>query len=81
MEAMNLRSDMISWTAISVSAPRRSVSIPHLSGQVIMKEFHAVCLHFPQVAELFTDNFDYQTRDDFVRGILVNEEVLLRCLF
>ena len=30
--------------------------------------------HF-QVAELYTDNFDYQTRDDFVRGILVNEEV------
>lgn len=28
-----------------------------------------------QVAELFTDNFDYQTRDDFVRGLLVNEEV------
>ncbi|XP_077343833.1 translation initiation factor eIF2B subunit epsilon [Lithobates pipiens] len=30
----------------------------------------------PQVAELFTDNFDYQTRDDFVRGILINEEIL-----
>uniref|UniRef100_A0AAY5K9I9 Translation initiation factor eIF2B subunit epsilon n=1 Tax=Esox lucius TaxID=8010 RepID=A0AAY5K9I9_ESOLU len=30
----------------------------------------------PQVAELFTDNFDYQTRNDFVRGILVNEEIL-----
>ena len=30
----------------------------------------------PQVAPLFTDNFDYQTLDDFVRGILVNEEIL-----
>ncbi|XP_056598541.1 translation initiation factor eIF-2B subunit epsilon-like [Triplophysa dalaica] len=30
----------------------------------------------PQVAELFTDNFDYQTRNDFVRGILVSEEIL-----
>ncbi|XP_046884131.1 translation initiation factor eIF-2B subunit epsilon [Hypomesus transpacificus] len=30
----------------------------------------------PQVAELFTDNFDYQTRNDFVKGILVNEEIL-----
>ncbi|XP_030071650.1 translation initiation factor eIF2B subunit epsilon [Microcaecilia unicolor] len=28
----------------------------------------------PQVAELFTDNFDFQTRDDFVHGILVTEE-------
>lgn len=33
-------------------------------------------MSFFQVAELFTDNFDYQTRDDFVRGLLVNEEVL-----
>uniref|UniRef100_W5LKI8 Translation initiation factor eIF2B subunit epsilon n=1 Tax=Astyanax mexicanus TaxID=7994 RepID=W5LKI8_ASTMX len=30
----------------------------------------------PQVAQLFTDNFDYQTRNHFVRGILVNEEIL-----
>lgn len=30
---------------------------------------------FIKVAQLFTDNFDYQTRNDFVRGILVNEEV------
>uniref|UniRef100_A0AAQ6ILK8 Translation initiation factor eIF2B subunit epsilon n=1 Tax=Anabas testudineus TaxID=64144 RepID=A0AAQ6ILK8_ANATE len=30
----------------------------------------------PQVAELFTDNFDYQSRNDFVKGILVNEEIL-----
>ena len=29
----------------------------------------------PQVLSLFTDNFDYQTRDDFVKGILTNEEV------
>uniref|UniRef100_A0A3Q3L6N2 Translation initiation factor eIF2B subunit epsilon n=1 Tax=Labrus bergylta TaxID=56723 RepID=A0A3Q3L6N2_9LABR len=28
------------------------------------------------VAELFTDNFDYQTRNDFVRGMLVNEEIM-----
>ncbi|XP_072297127.1 translation initiation factor eIF2B subunit epsilon [Eucyclogobius newberryi] len=35
-----------------------------------------ICICSPQVAELFTDNFDYQTRDDFVRGILVNEEIL-----
>ena len=29
----------------------------------------------PVVPQLFTENFDYQTRDHFVRGILVNEEV------
>ena len=30
----------------------------------------------PQVPTLFTDNFDYLTRDHFVKGILVNEEVV-----
>lgn len=30
----------------------------------------------PQVAPLFTDNFDYQTLDDFVKGILINEEIM-----
>ena len=31
----------------------------------------------PIVPCLFTDEFDYLTRDDFVRGILVSEEVIL----
>ncbi|XP_045204688.2 translation initiation factor eIF-2B subunit epsilon-like [Mercenaria mercenaria] len=30
----------------------------------------------PQVPQLFTDNFDYETRDSFVRGILINEEIM-----
>ncbi|XP_057313483.1 translation initiation factor eIF-2B subunit epsilon-like [Hydractinia symbiolongicarpus] len=30
----------------------------------------------PQVAPLFTDNFDYQNLDDFIKGILINEEIL-----
>ncbi|XP_019619649.1 PREDICTED: translation initiation factor eIF-2B subunit epsilon-like [Branchiostoma belcheri] len=30
----------------------------------------------PQVPQLFADNFDYQTRNDFVRGILVHEEIM-----
>ena len=29
-----------------------------------------------QVPQLFTDNFDYQRQDDFVRGILVSEEIM-----
>ncbi|XP_052280601.1 translation initiation factor eIF-2B subunit epsilon-like [Dreissena polymorpha] len=30
----------------------------------------------PQVPQLFTDNFDYETRDSFVKGILINEEIM-----
>ncbi|KAK3597090.1 hypothetical protein CHS0354_021193 [Potamilus streckersoni] len=30
----------------------------------------------PQVLSLFTDNFDYQSRDDFIKGILTNEEIM-----
>ncbi|XP_003382407.1 PREDICTED: translation initiation factor eIF-2B subunit epsilon-like [Amphimedon queenslandica] len=30
----------------------------------------------PNVPQLFSDNFDYQTRYHFIRGIIVNEEVL-----
>ncbi|XP_071038354.1 translation initiation factor eIF2B subunit epsilon [Parasteatoda tepidariorum] len=30
----------------------------------------------PCVPPLFSDNFDYQTMDDFVKGLLVNEELL-----
>ncbi|XP_005102163.1 translation initiation factor eIF-2B subunit epsilon [Aplysia californica] len=30
----------------------------------------------PSVPTLFTDNFDYQTRDDFVKGILIDEEIM-----
>jgi len=35
-----------------------------------------ICVCSPSVPTLFTDNFDYQTRDDFVKGILINEEIM-----
>lgn len=34
----------------------------------------AICS--PSVPILFSDNFDFQTKDDFVRGVLLNEEIL-----
>lgn len=34
----------------------------------------AICA--PTVLPLFTDNFDFETRDDFIRGLLINEEIL-----
>nr|XP_018670398.1 translation initiation factor eIF-2B subunit epsilon-like isoform X2 [Ciona intestinalis] len=30
----------------------------------------------PQVPQLFTDNFDYQTQYDLIKGVLINEEFL-----
>jgi len=38
--------------------------------------FTHVALCSPQVAPLFTDNFDYQTLDDFVKGVLINEDIM-----
>ncbi|KAK7465222.1 hypothetical protein BaRGS_00037592, partial [Batillaria attramentaria] len=35
-----------------------------------------LCVCTPAVPPLFTDNFDYSTMDDFVRGILIDEEIL-----
>ncbi|XP_059617931.1 translation initiation factor eIF-2B subunit epsilon [Phlebotomus argentipes] len=34
----------------------------------------AICS--PTVLPLFADNFDFETRDDFIRGLLINEEIL-----
>ena len=36
-----------------------------------------ICVCSAHVPTVFTDNFDYQTRDDFTRGILVDEEVTI----
>lgn len=33
------------------------------------------------VPPLFADNFDFQTRDDFVKGLLINEEILNSTLY
>lgn len=35
----------------------------------------------PHTLELFTDNFDYLTKDDFVKGLLSNEEVMANKMY
>lgn len=40
-----------------------------------------VCVCSASVPPLFSDNFDFQTKDDFVRGILMNEEILGSTLY
>lgn len=40
-----------------------------------------VCICSAAVPPLFSDNFDFQTREDFVRGILMNEEILGSTLY
>lgn len=39
----------------------------------------AICS--PSVLSLFADNFDFQTRDDFLRGLLINEEILASTIY
>lgn len=39
----------------------------------------AICS--PSVLSLFADNFDFATRDDFVRGLLINEEILASTIY
>lgn len=39
----------------------------------------AICA--PSVLSLFADNFDFQTRDDFIRGLLINEEILASTIY
>ncbi|XP_055383131.1 translation initiation factor eIF-2B subunit epsilon isoform X2 [Condylostylus longicornis] len=34
----------------------------------------AICS--PSLLSLFSDNFDFETRDDFIKGLLINEEIL-----
>lgn len=39
----------------------------------------AICS--PDVLPLFADNFDFQTKNDFVKGILMNEEILSNTIY
>ncbi|KAI5636697.1 eIF4-gamma/eIF5/eIF2-epsilon domain-containing protein [Phthorimaea operculella] len=40
-----------------------------------------IALCSPSVPPLFSDNFDFQTRDDFIHGILINEDILASSLY
>ncbi|XP_046672757.1 translation initiation factor eIF-2B subunit epsilon [Homalodisca vitripennis] len=40
-----------------------------------------VCICSVAIPPLFSDNFDYQTKDDLVRGLLVQEEVVTNSLY
>ncbi|XP_053599971.1 translation initiation factor eIF2B subunit epsilon [Plodia interpunctella] len=40
-----------------------------------------IALCSPSVPQLFSDNFDFQTRDDFIHGLLINEEILDSSLY
>ncbi|XP_055913277.1 translation initiation factor eIF-2B subunit epsilon [Eupeodes corollae] len=35
-----------------------------------------IAIGSPTMLSLFSDNFDFETRDDFIKGILINEELL-----
>lgn len=39
----------------------------------------AICS--PAVLSLFADNFDFENRDDFIRGLLINEEILASTIY
>lgn len=39
----------------------------------------AICS--PSALPLFADNFDFATRDDFIRGLLINEEILASTIY
>ncbi|CAH0391142.1 unnamed protein product [Bemisia tabaci] len=40
-----------------------------------------ICVCSAAVPPLFSDNFDFQTLDDFVRGLLINEEILASSVY
>ncbi|XP_041972890.1 translation initiation factor eIF-2B subunit epsilon [Aricia agestis] len=40
-----------------------------------------IALCSPSVPPLFSDNFDFQTRHDFIHGILINEDILASSLY
>lgn len=53
---------------------------PAVSIRHDLKDTHvAICSS--SVLPLFSDNFDFQTRDDFVRGLLMNEEIMGSTLY
>lgn len=40
-----------------------------------------ICICSPVIPQMFIDDFDFQTRDDLIRGVLINEEIMGKSIY
>lgn len=40
-----------------------------------------LCICSPVIPQMFIDDFDFQTRDDFIKGVLLNEEIMGKSIY
>lgn len=60
------------WTAFTDNS---EVTLTHN-----VRDIH-ISICSPSTLSLFSDNFDYQTKDDFVRGILMEDEIMSTTIY
>lgn len=79
---------LLFFQRVKATAPGRNCVLPleiftdHSSVEVrhdLTDPEIAICS--PSVLSLFADNFDFETRDDFIRGLLMNEEILASTIY